>query len=132
MAQVKLGEKWRYALENNFVHDSKLPRDRPGGPAWGLTNYLFYDINDCWGFGLRDEYLEDLDGVSVFQIGPPFALEPGSQVERPDGRAGTGSPTRTSPCGARSAGTGLKTRPLRATSPSTTATATASSCGVNY
>ena len=42
-----------------------------GGPAsWtGWTNYLIYDINDCWGVGLRYEYFEDLDGAVVPGVG---------------------------------------------------------------
>ena len=36
--------------------------------SWtGLSNYLLYDINDCWGVGLRYEYFEDLDGAVVTQ-----------------------------------------------------------------
>ena len=48
--------------ENNFAHDSDT-RLATGGSGLGLldglTNYLIYAINDCWGFGFRYEYFED-------------------------------------------------------------------------
>ncbi len=70
---VKLGKKWHYILENTVCHDS----DQLGnGPAsWtGFTNYLIYDINDCWGFGIRYEYFEDLDSAVVPAVGQDPAL----------------------------------------------------------
>jgi hypothetical protein len=64
VVNVKLGDKWHYALEQNFAHDSN--NGGTGPASWtGWSNYLLYDINDCWGFGLRYEYFEDLDGAVV-------------------------------------------------------------------
>jgi hypothetical protein len=58
----KLGKKWHYTLENTVCHDSN--QNGTGPASWtGWTNYLLYDINDCWGFGLRYEYFEDLNGA---------------------------------------------------------------------
>ncbi len=78
VATAKLGAKWHYAAELNFGHDNN---NLGTGPAswWGWTNYMLYDINDCWGFGLRYEYMEDLDGAVVAQIGPPAFADPGSK-----------------------------------------------------
>ena len=84
-----------------YLREHRRPRFRhiarsatgtlPARPAsWtGLSNYLLYDINDCWGLGLRYEYFEDLDGAVVTQVGPRGDAdphEPGFQVERRDGR----------------------------------------------
>ncbi len=73
VVNVKLGDKWHYILENNFAHDSGIgtsPTGAPSSGAWtGFANYLLYDINDCWGFGIRYEYFEDLDGVVVPGVG---------------------------------------------------------------
>ena len=70
VVNVKLGDKWVYSLENNFAHDSANPNGTGGPAAWtGFGNYLIYDINDCWGFGLRYEYFEDLDGAVVPGVG---------------------------------------------------------------
>jgi hypothetical protein len=91
VVKVNLGCRWRYVLEQKFGHDSNtLSTATPGigilpvpgmGPAsWtGFSNYLFYDINDCWGLGLRYEYFEDLDGALVTQVGPPSVAEAGSK-----------------------------------------------------
>jgi hypothetical protein len=90
---IKLGEKWTYILENTVAHDSDTPNSTAPvpplapagtvgmGPAsWtGFTNYLIYAINDCWQFGFRYEYFEDLNGAVVTQVGPPTILEPGSK-----------------------------------------------------
>ncbi len=66
---LKLGCKWRYILENTVAHDTADVVT--GMPAsWtGFSNYLLYDINDCWGFGIRYEYFEDLDGAVVPGVG---------------------------------------------------------------
>ncbi len=68
---VKLGDKKKVALYlgKHRGHDSN--QHGTGGPAsWtGWTNYLLYDINDCWGFGIRYEYFEDLDGAVVPGVG---------------------------------------------------------------
>ncbi len=91
MITAKLGCKWHYALEQNFGHDSNtastatpgigiLPVAGVGPASWtGWSNYLLYDINDCWGFGLRYEYFEDLDGALVTRVGPPSVAEAGSK-----------------------------------------------------
>jgi hypothetical protein len=73
VVNVKLGSKWRYVLENTFGHDSNtFSWGSLGlGPAsWtGWSNYLLYDINDSWGFGIRYERFEDLDGALVSEPG---------------------------------------------------------------
>ncbi len=71
---VKLGEKgkekWHWILENTFAHDSN--QNGTGPASWtGWTNYLLYDINDCWGAGVRWEYFEDLDAAVVPGVGLP-------------------------------------------------------------
>ena len=85
---LKLGKKWKYVLENTVGHDTETPLAAGGfGPAsWtGFTNYLLYDINDCWAFGIRYEHFEDLDGAVVAPVSDPsaspnvFNLEPGSK-----------------------------------------------------
>jgi hypothetical protein len=66
--KVNLGHNWNYAMEVVFGHDSATTlADGTTGPAsWtGWCNYLLYNINDCWTFGGRYEYYEDLDGATV-------------------------------------------------------------------
>jgi hypothetical protein len=77
VVNVKLGDKWTYALEQNFAHDSN--QNGTGPASWtGWGNYLLYTINDCWGFGARYEYFEDLDGaVTPNAVAFPNTVGPG-------------------------------------------------------
>jgi hypothetical protein len=73
---LKLGDKWHYILENTVCHDSN--QNGTGPASWtGWSNYLLYDINDCWGFGVRYEYFEDLDGAVVPGVGQGLETIPG-------------------------------------------------------
>ena len=36
---------------------------------YGINQYLFYTINDCWKAGLRGEWFRDDDGFRVFGVG---------------------------------------------------------------
>ena len=93
-----------------------------------MTNYLLYDINDCYSFGLRYEHFEDLNGAVVTQVGPPAVAEPGSKWDdltlglnwKPNKNVTMRSEIRWD-----WAANGAAAAP----SPSTTAPATASSCG---
>jgi hypothetical protein len=70
----KIGCNWRYALETNYGyqdHAVVVRRGRAHGDWFGVANYLFYDINDCWSFGMRYEWFNDGDGVVVSAVGPP-------------------------------------------------------------
>ena len=89
VVNVKIGDKWTYTLEQNFAHDSDtfstatpITRTNPGqlsAASWvGWSNYLIYNINDCWSAGLRYEYFQDLDGAVVARVGPPAMPEAGS------------------------------------------------------
>ena len=68
VVNVKLGDKWHYAFEQNFARDSN-PNGTGSGSWTGWSNYLLYDINDCWGAGLRYELFQDLDGAVVPGVG---------------------------------------------------------------
>ena len=70
----KIGEKWRYAFENNYGYDNNNPYKLGTHGDWlSLANYLFYDWNECWTFGIRYEWFDDDDGTVVQQVGPPTA-----------------------------------------------------------
>ena len=85
VVNVKLGCKWHYALEANLASDSNgnimftsfdpLSFTFATAKWWGLTNYLFYDINDCWGLGIRYEHFESDTASLVYLNGPPFGQQ---------------------------------------------------------
>lgn len=69
----KIGEKYRYALEMNFGNDpnvftATVPNAQSNATWYGFSNYLFYDINNCWSAGGRYEYFSDLDGFVVAPV----------------------------------------------------------------
>ena len=95
VVKVKLGDKWSYAMESTFAHDSAttLSDGTTGAASWtSWANYLIYNINDCWSFGARYEIMDDLDGAVVSQDftdynGPPPPTDgtPTSTLRRPRG-----------------------------------------------
>jgi hypothetical protein len=66
-----LSERWRYMLAADFgvaadvVSTGGLPED---GQWWGVTNYLFCELNDCWQRGGRLEFFHDDDGARIRPI----------------------------------------------------------------
>jgi hypothetical protein len=69
----QLGKKWKYALENNLGYDTNPFGTGVHGDWLGFANYLIYEINDCWSFGMRYEWFMDDDGTVVTRVGPPAA-----------------------------------------------------------
>jgi hypothetical protein len=60
----EINEKWTYVLQ----HDLGLVTNNPGNNAqwYGLNQYLFYKLNDCWSVGGRFEWFRDDDGARVY------------------------------------------------------------------
>lgn len=61
----QLGDRLQYVLQ----HDNAW-QENDGGPGvdaewYGINQYLFYNINDCWTLGGRLEWFRDDDGVRV-------------------------------------------------------------------
>ena len=59
-------DEWQYV----FQHDYGWQQDgvRGGGATaewYGINQYLFYTINDCWKAGMRFEWFRDDDGTRV-------------------------------------------------------------------
>ena len=55
---------------------------------YGINQYLFYTINDCWKAGLRAEWFRDDDGVRVAGIRPTNGGDTGNDVATGTGFAG--------------------------------------------
>jgi hypothetical protein len=65
-------------LQYVFQHDSGRQKNgRTNGSAhwYGINQYLFYTINDCWKAGVRAEWFNDQNGTRVLFpgtiVGPP-------------------------------------------------------------
>ena len=63
---------WSYMLASDFGVAADVAIDRSGLPEdaqwWGVTNYLFCELNDCWKAGARFEVFHDDDGVRIRPI----------------------------------------------------------------
>jgi len=65
---VQLTDRVNYV----FVHDLGV-NYALGGPAgnaewYGISNYLFYTINECWKAGVRLEWFDDADGLRIATV----------------------------------------------------------------
>lgn len=69
----KITDKWTYVFQNDIAFVSDVDILAAAGfeshAEWyGINQYLFYKLSDCWSFGGRFEWFRDEDGVRV----PPF------------------------------------------------------------
>jgi hypothetical protein len=64
--ELALTENFTWLIQNNLGVQSGLQQVRQqqvGDNRWGgINQYLLYDINDCWGLGMRIEWFNDRDG----------------------------------------------------------------------
>jgi hypothetical protein len=74
----KLSDKWTYGLENDVGADSFSVAAGTDTQWFSLINYFTYQINDCWGLGLRYEWLRDDEGIIVIPPSAPFGGAPGN------------------------------------------------------
>jgi hypothetical protein len=52
-----LSKKWEYVLQSDLVNASANEnQSTTEALAYGVNNYLFYTINDCWKWGTRAEW----------------------------------------------------------------------------
>jgi hypothetical protein len=59
----KITDRWTYVFQGDYADNYNLP---VGDNLWyGIDQYLFYQVNKCWGFGGRFEWFRDDDGVRV-------------------------------------------------------------------
>jgi hypothetical protein len=72
----KLGCKWNWVLEHDLGIQDNGSQVSPGvfndAEWYSVTNYLYYEINDCWSAGIRYEWFNDDDGVRAtsFLVNP--------------------------------------------------------------
>jgi Putative beta-barrel porin-2, OmpL-like. bbp2 len=50
-----LSDKWQYVLQSDLL-DSSATDEVDEALSYGVNNYLFYTINDCWKWGTRMEW----------------------------------------------------------------------------
>lgn len=75
--QQQLSRRWRYVFEHQGGQESNaLVRNGNLVAAdWcGVTNYLLFDVDSQWSFGLRYEWFADNDGTRVRGYGYPHGV----------------------------------------------------------
>lgn len=74
----KLGERWKYVLQHDGAYESNAVATglgRDSAEWFGVVNYLLFDLNERWSFGLRYEWFADNDGTRVRSPGYPYRFD---------------------------------------------------------
>jgi len=69
----RLTDRLTYILHHNLGHEQNAA-DGQDAEWYGLNNYLLYELNRRWSFGLRYEWFSDDDGVRVAGLGLPQGI----------------------------------------------------------
>lgn len=74
---VRLTDRLNYVLLHDLAHN-EIPGSSPVGfggamndnaSEWyGITQYLFYTVNECWKVGMRFEWFDDADGLRIATV----------------------------------------------------------------
>jgi hypothetical protein len=84
----QISDRWNYVLQ----HDHGWQKDFTGPDEdiewYGVNQYLFYTINDCWRAGVRAEWFRDDDGARVAGVRPTKNGDLGNDFYTPGGYAG--------------------------------------------
>ena len=62
--KVQVSDRLQYVLQTDYSRNFDLPA---GAVAewYGINNYAFYELNDCWEVGARIEWFRDKDGTRL-------------------------------------------------------------------
>lgn len=77
VAKVQLSDRWNYVFEADLgINNGGTSIGFAGPPVnaewYGIINYLFYQINDCWKAGARFEWFDDSDGRRISTVNNGF------------------------------------------------------------
>lgn len=66
-----INDCWQYIFQTDYANQLNANRGQALSAEWyGVNQYLFYKINDCWKAGTRFEWFRDDDGVRVTGLRP--------------------------------------------------------------
>jgi hypothetical protein len=66
--QQKLGQCWQYAIQHDYASEPGAGVDGTVASWYGVNQYLYYTINDCWKAGMRFEWFRDENGSRVQSV----------------------------------------------------------------
>jgi len=58
-------QNWQYVLQNDIGNQKNAVGPGVDGEWYGINQYLFYTVNECWKLGARGEWFRDDDGVRL-------------------------------------------------------------------
>jgi hypothetical protein len=73
VATYAFNDCWTYVYQSDLGWQHDANAFTPGDAAewYGINQYLFYTLNDCWKFGTRFEWFRDDDGARVTGLRNP-------------------------------------------------------------
>jgi hypothetical protein len=60
-----INDAWTYVFQTDVGVNSGIPGPTRDAHWYGVNQYLFYTINDCWSAGARVEWFRDEDGARI-------------------------------------------------------------------
>ena len=76
--EVQLTESWEYVFQSDLLAVG-APTGEGVSDSFGINQYLFYTLDDCWAFGGRVEWYKP-EGISGYQAGVGVNYRPHSNV----------------------------------------------------
>ncbi|MBN1854494.1 MAG: porin [Pirellulales bacterium] len=78
--EYQLTDAWEYVFQSDFAAATNSTNQGENVHAYGINQYLFYEINNCWELGFRFEWFNAEDGHVVNNYDDPgdyYALTAG-------------------------------------------------------
>ncbi len=69
---VQLTDRLNYVFVTDLAINYALGGSGGNAEWYGVVNYLFYEINDCWKAGMRFEWFDDSDGLRIAAVNDGF------------------------------------------------------------
>ncbi len=62
---TRISEKLNYVAQSDWGYQTRALLNDKTAHYYGLNQYLFYKVSDCWSWGLRGEWFRDEEGFRV-------------------------------------------------------------------
>jgi hypothetical protein len=65
VVKLAINDRWTYVFQHDLGLVTNAGAQVPNGQWYGINQYLFFKINDCWSLGGRFEWFHDDDGLWI-------------------------------------------------------------------
>ncbi|MCA9226761.1 MAG: porin, partial [Planctomycetales bacterium] len=65
----QFADRLQYVLQHDLGHQANGVAAGQAAEWYGINQYLFYTVNDCWKLGMRGEWFNDQNGTRVTNFG---------------------------------------------------------------